>query len=621
MKKFKIFKINPLRRESFFKKTSLYKAFAVLKKSEKKKLLALTTIQVSLGFLDLIGIIALGAIGALTVQGIQGEPPGTRVNFVFNLLNLQSLSPQSQVAFLGISAAFVLILKTIVSMIFTRRTYFLLSRIGADFSADLAARLLAQNLLVVQRRSSQETLFIISDGVKNLMVGILATGLTLFSDISLLLILLAGLFFIDSIMAFGIVIIFTLVGIILYKSLQLRALEVGVAATELVIENNLKLLEVLNSFRESVVRNRRAFYVDQVRVLKFRLGNVVAELNFQPYISKYVFESFSVLIALILAVFAFATKNAASAVAVLTVFIAATSRILPAALRIQQSILTIRSSAGTASSTLDLIDELRGKANNLKCSTNPDFVYKDFEARVTLEDVSFSYSRDKKFEISGLNLKITQGQNVAIVGSSGAGKSTLVDLILGVYEPDIGSISISNLKSLDASAKWGGAISYVPQSVNIALGTVRENVALGYPIDIATDEKVWEALKIARLEETIDALPDKLDTNIGESGLKLSGGQRQRLGIARALFTKPKLLVLDEATSSLDGVTEKEINDSLTELSSETTVIIVAHRLSTVQNADIVVYMEKGRIVCTGNFEEVRKKVPNFDKQVKLLAI
>jgi ABC-type multidrug transport system fused ATPase/permease subunit len=155
----------------------------------------------------------------------------------------------------------------------------------------------------------------------------------------------------------------------------------------------------------------------------------------------------------------------------------------------------------------------------------------------------------------------------------------------------------------------------------ISDGTIRENVSMGYPRESASDELVWSALAVAQLSEFVSHLPEGLDTPVGERGAKISGGQRQRLGIARAMFTKPKMLVLDEATSALDGQTEADISDAIQNLKGSTTVIMIAHRLSTVRNADLVLYMDSGRIISRGSFEEVRKAVPDFDRQAQLMGL
>jgi len=197
----------------------------------------------------------------------------------------------------------------------------------------------------------------------------------------------------------------------------------------------------------------------------------------------------------------------------------------------------------------------------------------------------------------------------------------MIDVLLGVLNPDTGSVTISGIPPLLAVAKWPGAVSYVPQDVVIAAGTIRENISLGYPSEQASDELVMGALKIAHLDQFVASLPRGLDTQVGERGAKISGGQRQRIGIARAMFTRPHLLVLDEATSSLDGETEASISEAIQGLQGSTTVVIIAHRLSTVRNVNTVVYLADGKLLAKGTFEEVRKAVPEFDQQARVMGL
>jgi ABC-type bacteriocin/lantibiotic exporter with double-glycine peptidase domain len=192
---------------------------------------------------------------------------------------------------------------------------------------------------------------------------------------------------------------------------------------------------------------------------------------------------------------------------------------------------------------------------------------------------------------------------------------------LGILPPQKGSIKLGGYSPSEVIAKWPGSISYVPQDVAIAPGTIRQNVALGFDIESQDDDLILRALKLAQLADFVESMPEGIDTLLSERGGNISGGQRQRLGIARALFTKPRILVLDEATSALDGNTEAEIANAIMNLRGETTVIVIAHRLASVRNCDNILYMENGNAIATGTFEEVRKKVPNFEKQVKLMGL
>jgi ABC-type multidrug transport system fused ATPase/permease subunit len=250
-----------------------------------------------------------------------------------------------------------------------------------------------------------------------------------------------------------------------------------------------------------------------------------------------------------------------------------------------------------------------------------DTAHTGFNSSVNLESVEFSYPGKSVPAVKDATLSISPGQSVAFVGGSGAGKTTIVDILLGVLSPKSGSVKISNVAPLVAVVKWPGAVSYVPQDVTISNGTIRENVSLGFSSEFVSDEMIWAALDIAQLSDFVRQLPEQLDTKVGERGTKISGGQRQRLGIARAMFTKPKLLVLDEATSSLDGQTESDISDAINILKGDVTVVMIAHRLSTVRHSDLVVYLDQGRILAQGSFEEVRSQVPNFDKQAQLMGL
>jgi ATP-binding cassette subfamily C protein len=268
-----------------------------------------------------------------------------------------------------------------------------------------------------------------------------------------------------------------------------------------------------------------------------------------------------------------------------------------------------------------LIKELEKQEFSTIYTREPRFVHEGFTPSITVDQVMFKYINSQKPVVQDVSFELEPGDTLAIVGPSGAGKTTLTDLLLGVFIPSSGEIRISGEIVSEVVSKWPGSISYVPQEVAVVNGSVRENVILGFAESKDYDHQVWRCLETANLKRYVEELPKGLDTQIGDSGLILSGGQRQRLGIARALFTSPKLLVLDEATSALDAETEDMISRALMQLKGEASLVIVAHRLSTVRNADLVVYMERGEILATGTFEEVRSTVPNFDKQAKLMGL
>ena len=602
-------------------KSTIGRSAQILSVSDRRKIVAVAILQVFMGFLDLLGVLAIGLLGALSVTGLQSQNPSHRVGSVLRFLHISGATFQTQAAILGGGAVILLVGRTVLSIFFTRRILFFLSRKGALISANLISRLLSQSLLTVQSRTTQETLYAVTRGVEFITLQVLATSVVLVSDISLMLVMGVGLLVVDPITAIGSFAVFAAIGFSLYRLMHVRAGILGFKSSQLTIKSNEKIVEVFSSYRESVVRNRRDYYAREIGKLRFELADTSAEINFMPYISKYVIETTVVLGALLIGAVQFVFQDATHAVSTLAIFLAAGTRIAPAVLRVQQGSIQIRGSLGAAGPTLDLVEALGNAPLVENVDDTVDIVHEGFVAEVQVENTTLTYPNKHTPAISDISLIIPAGASVAFVGPSGAGKTTIIDVLLGVLNPDEGRVLISGLPPLSAVAKWPGAVSYVPQDVVIAAGTIRENVALGYPPEVASDELVMSALRVAHLDEFVRDLPQGVETEVGERGAKISGGQRQRLGIARAMFTRPHLLVLDEATSSLDGETEAGISEAIHALRGSTTVVMIAHRLSTVRNADIVVYLSEGKAIATGTFDEVRKAVPDFDRQAKLMGL
>jgi len=602
-------------------RTMIGRSVRVLSRADQRKISVVVVFQIFLGLIDLAGVAAIGMLGSLAVRGVSSQGPGDRVEVVLRYLHLSNQSFQTQAAVLGCLAAGLLVGRTILSIIFARRTLYFLSRRGARISSSLVSKLLSQNLLAIQKRTTQETLYAVTRGVDSITLGVIGVTVTLISDISLLLVMTIGLLLVDPTIALSTVVVFGCIGLLLYRLLNKQAKKLGINESIFTIANNEKIVEVLNSYRESVVRNRRYFYAKEIEKTKFKLADTLAEISFLPSISKYVIESTVILGTLIISASQFLLQDASRAVATLSVFMAASTRIAPAVMRIQQGTIGIRQSLGSAEPTLTLIESLEGVEENPEATNKLETSHLGFSPTVELFNLSLTYPKKSVPALDQVSLKIESGTFVAIVGPSGAGKTSLVDVLLGVLDGTSGSVLISGNPPLQTIAKWPGAIAYVPQDVAMSSGTIRENITLGFPENSEDEGLIYDALRTAQLLSFIESLPQGLDTQVGERGTKLSGGQRQRLGIARAMFTKPKLLVLDEATSALDGQTESDISGSILELKGSATVVMIAHRLSTVRFADLVVYIEGGKILSQGTFEEVRLQVPNFEKQAQLMGL
>jgi ATP-binding cassette subfamily C protein len=218
-------------------------------------------------------------------------------------------------------------------------------------------------------------------------------------------------------------------------------------------------------------------------------------------------------------------------------------------------------------------------------------------------------------------LNIPRGSQAAFIGTSGAGKSTLADLILGLLQPSSGTVAIEGLKPTDIVRDYPGLLGYVPQKPGMISGTITENIAIGVSADEIDQAALKEAISAAHLSEIIESLPDGLNTDIGKRKDELSGGQLQRIGLARALYSKPKLLLMDEATSALDAESENHINVALDEMRGKVTVILIAHRLNTIQRSDVVFLIDAGRVIDSGTFPELLQRNETVRKLASLMAI
>ena len=594
----------------------------VLSAKDRKKLFYITLVQTILGFFDLLGILLIGALAAVSISSIYPQSFEGPLNTFLNFLRISDFSLSTQAGLLAGGALFILVGRTVSSIYFTRRVLTYLSQRSAEISGNLVAKLLSQDLLVIESHSRQATLYFLTTGVNVITLQIVAPLVVLVTDLMLLTVISIGLICLDPLTAIGTLALFSTLIFLMFKFMDNRASHLGLVFSNLNIQSNDRIIEALASYRESVVRSRRGFYANTIKQLRSQLASTVAELNFMPYVSKYVIETSVIVGAVLLGAMQFFLNDITHAFSTLAVFLSAGSRVAPAVLRIQQGSINVRTSIGQASPTLDFIETLGDLSlDTFETNEQLDFKHTGFRADIKLENVNFSYPNSIDKALSEISLDIPNGTLVAIVGPSGAGKTTLIDTLLGVLSPNSGKVSISGFLPLKAAAHWPGAMSYIPQEVEIIAGSVRENISLGFSSHINMTEQIEKAVRIADLQTFIAGSVEGLDLEVGEKGFNLSGGQRQRLGIARAMFTEPKLLVLDEATSSLDAQSESTISAALSKLKGKTTIVMIAHRLSSVRNADIVVYMCGGKILAQGSFEEVRNKIPDFDAQANLMGL
>jgi ABC-type multidrug transport system fused ATPase/permease subunit len=597
------------------------KVLLLLNRSDRYKLGLVLIINTGLAFLDLIGVALIGITSAILIRGLQGLAAGDQVTRFLELFSLNELPQRHLLLLLGGCAISFFILKTILSVYFLRRILRYMSTRNAQISSSLVSKMLNRPVEKIFVKPIQHQIYNVTGGVERLVGGAVTNLVVIASDLVLLLVILIGLMLVDPVTSVGTFFVFTGIGFLLYFLLHKR---VAILNSKFAYQNiyfNQKVSEGINSFRDLFIKGGREFYVNEIRKTKMRLAGYDAEIKFLPNISKYTIEISVILGIAVVAGIQFYLFDSNRAIAVISVFLAASTRIAPAIIRLQQNVIAVKSSLSAAKPTLELIDELNGVEELERIETVISTNHADFSPRVKLSNLKFTYLDAVENTIQDISLDISEGKFIAFVGPSGGGKSTLIDLILGLLTPSSGSITISGLASVDAIKKWPGSIGYVPQDVFIENSTVKENICLGFNPESVSDDLVWQALQLADLSDFVKGLEGKLSYRISDAGKNLSGGQRQRLGIARALLTKPKIVIFDEATSALDAETENRVSESIMKLTGECTVIFIAHRLSVVRSADMIYYIDKGKIVSQGSFEELRKLNADFNNQANFMGI
>ena len=311
--------------------------------------------------------------------------------------------------------------------------------------------------------------------------------------------------------------------------------------------------------------------------------------------------------------------NSAAIMASLTLLAAAAFRVIPSMIRVLSALNGIKNAEEAVNTIYDDIQTFSPQ-QEVGQTAGEDRKPLSFEREILLNNVTFYYPGTDGAAVKDINLSISKGHSLGLAGPSGAGKTTIVDIILGLLPPQTGQILVDGLDISGQQRQWQKLIGYVPQTIYLTDDTIRRNIAFGIEDDQIDDSRVWSALELAHLGDFVRSSPDGLATYVGDRGLRISGGQRQRIGIARALYHDPEVLILDEATSALDNETESQISEAIETLSGKKTMIIVAHRLSTIRKCDRIIFMNDGGIADSGSYQKLSSDNANFRRLVDLAA-
>lgn len=610
--------------ENIGKRSPLFQALrdslGLLPRRERRKYWIAVLGQIATNIFDLLGVILIGLTGLLAALAIQGEPAPTYLSNIAQRLGITVPSAAALAATTAVLAATFLVFKNLAYAIVLTRTYRFLAKSEYDVSCRLFHETITSPSGVIESQTTQELSFSLTEGIKSATLLLLGALSIILSEVFLLLFMGIALLLISPSVTLVAGIYFAVVSFFLHKSLEKWSHRIGHEVRNNQVRTTTVIQETLRSRREVFTSQGHERILQKIRAPMYSLSRAYADEQVIQQLPKMVYETALVIGAVGLCAWQLSTSNLTQTLGILALFLAAGARLLPSLMRLNGKMIQARSLAALSAPAHELAESLRFRPDEERDSTisnESNLLVDSWLKPPSLEMVEVSYTYpgaiDPTIESASLNVKA--GLSVAIVGESGAGKSTLVDLLLGVLAPSQGSIKINSIEPRKAIEMGLVRVAYLPQNVALFNGSLRENLIMG-PIDLEpADDEIWEVLERVRLTDVLTFPRKSLDRQIGESGIKLSGGQRQRLGLARALLRRPTLLALDEATSALDSVTESEISQTLEELHGTITRITVAHRLSTVRQADEVILVESGTITARGTFDELLTSSASFRRQ------
>lgn len=591
-----------------------------LEKGTKLQLLLLNLLNVLLGFFDLAGVISLGiAFSSLGASNVSSANFSIIDLFRNNFSIFQSMTPEQFSLTWCVICLFMFTIRGILSPLLLKSIFMRLSRYSTHKSNNILRNILQSDINFVNGRNTQELIVATGDGSTSAFNLIPSQVMIIFSELFLLFIFVVTLFVISPPLTIGCIVYFLILFFLLQKKLGKNQSTLSKLRNDALIESSTLVKDTINSWREISLTQTREHFLRRYLSSRSVENSCASELQYLNLLPKFYME-----LALVFGLFAsIIVLNVAgfteSSAAKLGIFVAALMRLLPSFVRIQGAISGINGNSGQAILCLNLMDDLDSSSLLKSIKSGGDINEKIGE--ILVEDLSLRYPGNESYALNSLSFKVDSFSTLGIAGPSGSGKSSLLDTLIGAQKRFDGSISIEGLSPSDFIQKNPNAIALVPQEIPILKGTILDNIVFGRENDLKLMDNLQSVLERAQLDEFLYALPNGLNTVVGENGANLSGGQKQRLGIARALFGNPRFLFLDEATSSLDASTEEAFTKSLEILHREITIIIIAHRLATIKSCDKIIYIENGIIQSEGSFDFVRQNVPNFEIQANLLGM
>ncbi|MDA5133728.1 ABC transporter ATP-binding protein [Psychrobacter sp. ANT_H3] len=589
--------------------------FSLLSRQQVRQFYVLQVLVVIMAFTELLGIASIAPFMALVgdISLLQQEGVYSKL-YQFSGIN----SPVDFVFAAGCLVLLMLTISTIVSMLTTWR----LAVYGASVGTELADRLysyyMQQSWLFHASGSSAQLTKQVSTEANRISGGIIQPLMSLNAKLVLALFISVSIFIYNPIIALVGIFAFVLAYIIMYKLVRKSLILNGRRLSEVSTQRFRLMNEGFGGIKDVLLLDRKYDFIDRFTEEGGLQARAQGTNNTISLVPRFFVEllAFGAMISLVLVLIKSYDGNLGQVLPVLAIYALACFKLLPALQQIYSSITQIKGNSAAFEAVKEDLQQSKINQNELNEKTvSPKL---KFEQQIKLDNITFAYPNKQNYALNNVSISIPINHVIGIVGSSGSGKSTLIDIILGLLPPQSGHIYIDDTLITGNNIRgWQNNLGFVPQSIFLSEGSIAENIAFGISANEIDYNQVLKAIELAHLTELVEELPKGLHTKVGERGVQLSGGQRQRIGIARALYNQADVLIFDEATSALDGITEKIIMDAIHDFSGQKTIIMIAHRLKTVEKCDIIYLMEKGSIIDQGTYKELVDNNPKFREMAK----